>query len=100
MLGSPVDAATSTRAALPASKISAAFPAAHLFLQAGGRPEGSEEWPGSEGREEGIYLFDDVVDAEAFQEAAGSRGGEAELCECPLHDIYAAYRLIVAERER
>jgi hypothetical protein len=53
-----------------------------------------------EGREEGIYLFEDVVDAEAFQEAAGSRGGEAELCECPLHDIYAAYRLIVAERER
>jgi hypothetical protein len=53
-----------------------------------------------EGREDGIYLFDDLVDAEAFQKAVRHWGGEAELSEEPVHDNHAADRLIDAERER
>jgi hypothetical protein len=51
-----------------------------------------------EGREDGIYLFDDLLDAEAFQEAVRHRGGEAELSEEPVHDAHAADRLVDAER--
>jgi hypothetical protein len=53
-----------------------------------------------EGREDGVYLFDDLVDAEAFQEAVRRWGGEAEISEEPVHDNHAADRLIDAERER
>jgi len=50
-----------------------------------------------EGREDGIYLFDDLVDAEAFQEVVRRWGGEADLSEEPVHDNHAADRLIDAE---
>jgi len=53
-----------------------------------------------EGREDGIYLFDDLVDAEAFQNAVRHWGGEADLTEEPVHDNHAADRLIDAERGR
>jgi hypothetical protein len=53
-----------------------------------------------ESREDGIYLFDDPVDAEAFQKAVRRHGGEAELSEEPVHDNRAADRLIDAERGR
>jgi hypothetical protein len=53
-----------------------------------------------EGREDGIYLFDDLVDAEAFQEAIRRWGGDAELSEESVHDNHAADRLIDAERPR
>jgi hypothetical protein len=53
-----------------------------------------------EGREDGIYLFDDLVDAEAFQKAVRRWGGEADLTEEPVHDNHAADRLIDAERLR
>jgi hypothetical protein len=51
-----------------------------------------------EEREDGIYLFDDLVDAEAFQEVVRHHGGEAELSEEPLHDNRSADQLIDAER--
>jgi hypothetical protein len=51
-----------------------------------------------EGREDGIYLFDDLLDAEAFQEAVRHRGGEALVSEEPVYDAHAADRLIDAER--
>jgi hypothetical protein len=53
-----------------------------------------------EGREDGIHLFDDLVDAEAFQRAVRRWGGEADLAEEPVHDNHAADRLIDAERSR
>jgi hypothetical protein len=53
-----------------------------------------------EGREEGTYLFDDLVDAEGFAGAVRRRGGEAVLTTNPLHDHRAAERLIDAERSR
>jgi hypothetical protein len=53
-----------------------------------------------EGREDGVYPFDDLVDAEAFQEVVRRWGGEADLTEKPIHDNHAADRLIDAERDR
>lgn len=53
-----------------------------------------------EDREEGDYLFEDLLDAEAFVEAVRRRGGEARLTANPLHDHRGADRLIDAERER
>jgi hypothetical protein len=53
-----------------------------------------------DGREDGIYLFDDLVDAEAFRETVKRGGGEADLGEHPVHDNRAAEALIDAERER
>jgi hypothetical protein len=53
-----------------------------------------------EGREDGIYLFDDLIDAEAFQEVVRRRGAEADLTEKPIHDNHAADRLIDAEGPR
>jgi hypothetical protein len=50
-----------------------------------------------EGREDGTYLFDDLVDAEAFQEMVRHRGGEARLTEEPIHDHRGADGLIDAE---
>jgi hypothetical protein len=55
---------------------------------------------GEEGREDGIYLFDDLVDAEAFQKIVRHWGGEADLTEKPVHDNHASDRLIDAERAR
>lgn len=52
------------------------------------------------GREDGVYLFDDLVDAEAFQEVVRRHGVEADLTEEPVRDNQAADRLIDAERER
>jgi hypothetical protein len=51
-----------------------------------------------EGREAGVYLFEDLVDAEAFQEVVRLYGGWGELTEEPLHDHRGAERLIDAER--
>jgi hypothetical protein len=53
-----------------------------------------------ESREDGIYLFDDLLDAEAFQKVVRRHGGEAGLSEEPVHDNHGADRLIDAERER
>jgi hypothetical protein len=50
------------------------------------------------GREDGVCLFDDLLDAEAFQEAVRHRGGEAAISEEPIHDAHSADRLIDAER--
>jgi hypothetical protein len=50
-----------------------------------------------EGREDGVYVFDDLVDAEAFQRMVRRRGGEAALSEKPVHDHRAADQLIDAE---
>jgi hypothetical protein len=50
------------------------------------------------GREDGIYLFDDLVDAEAFRGIVCRIGGLAELTEKPLHDHRGADRLIDAEQ--
>jgi hypothetical protein len=50
------------------------------------------------GREGGVYLFDDLLDAEAFQEAVRHRGGEAAISEEPIRDAHSADRLIDAER--
>jgi hypothetical protein len=49
------------------------------------------------GREDGIYVFDDLLDAEAFQRMVRRRGGEAVLSEKPIHDHRAADQLIDAE---
>jgi hypothetical protein len=49
------------------------------------------------GREDGIYVFDDVVDAEAFLRMVRHRGGEAVLFEESVHDHRAADQLIDAE---
>jgi hypothetical protein len=51
------------------------------------------------GREEGIYLFDELLDAETFAQAVRGHGGEAALGEQPVLDNRAADRLIDAERE-
>jgi hypothetical protein len=53
-----------------------------------------------EGREDGIDLFDDLVDAEAFQEVVRRSGGEAALSQEPVRDHRAADRLIDAEGRR
>ena len=52
------------------------------------------------GREDGIYVFDDLVDAEAFLRMVRHRGGEAVLSEEPVHDHRAADQLIDAEGRR
>jgi hypothetical protein len=49
------------------------------------------------GREDGIYVFDDLVDAEAFLRMVRHRGGEAVLSETPVHDHRAADQLIDPE---
>lgn len=53
-----------------------------------------------EGREGGTYLFDDLLDAEAFRKAVRLHGGKAVITERPMNDHHAADRLIDAERER
>jgi hypothetical protein len=53
-----------------------------------------------EGREDGTYLFDDLLDAESFAKVVRRHGGAAELTEEPLHDNRGADRLIDAERGR
>ena len=53
-----------------------------------------------EGREHGVGVFEDLLDAEAFQKTVRLRGGEAELTEHLVHDHRAADRLIDAEGER
>ena len=53
-----------------------------------------------EGREEGVYLFDDLVDAEAFLRVVRHNGDEAVLSTNPLHDHRAADRLIDTEGRR
>jgi hypothetical protein len=50
------------------------------------------------GREDGIYAFEDLLDAEAFQKIARLRGGEATLSEELIRDHRAADQLIDAER--
>jgi hypothetical protein len=52
------------------------------------------------GREDGVYLFDDLLDAESFLKAVRHHGGEADLSEKPVHDNDAADRLTDAERGR
>jgi hypothetical protein len=52
------------------------------------------------GREDGIYLFDQLVDAEAFQKTVRLRGLEADISERPVNGDRSADRLIDAERER
>jgi hypothetical protein len=52
-----------------------------------------------EGGEEGIHLFDRLLDAEAFQEVIRGHGGEAELRRKPVNDQRSAGLLIAAERE-
>jgi hypothetical protein len=52
------------------------------------------------GRQDGVHLFDDIVDARAFEQAVRRRGGEATRSECPLNDNRAADRLIEAEARR
>jgi hypothetical protein len=53
-----------------------------------------------EGREDGTYVFEDPVDAEAFCEVVRLHGGAALLCEEPVHAGRAADRLIEAETHR
>jgi hypothetical protein len=53
-----------------------------------------------EGREDGTYLFEDLLDAEGFREVVRRHGGEAGLSEKPLHDRRGAERLMDAERQR
>lgn len=50
-----------------------------------------------EGRSGGVYLFEDLIDAEAFQRMVRHRGGEARLAEEPIHGHRAADQLIDAE---
>jgi hypothetical protein len=52
------------------------------------------------GREDGTYLFDDLLDAETFARAVRRHGGEAELSQRSVNDHRATDRLIDAERER
>jgi hypothetical protein len=51
-----------------------------------------------EGREQGVFLFDDLVDGEAFREKVRMGGGEAELFGEPINGHQEADRLIDAER--
>jgi hypothetical protein len=51
-----------------------------------------------EGREHGVFLFDDLVDAEAFREKVRIGGGKAELSEEPINSHREADRLIDAEQ--
>jgi hypothetical protein len=51
-----------------------------------------------EGREDGLYLFDDLLDAETFVKAVRQWGGEAAISEEPVNDNRAGDRLIDAER--
>jgi hypothetical protein len=51
-------------------------------------------------REDGIYCFDDPIDAKAFLDAVRLHGGRALLSEEPIHDHHGADRLIDTERER
>jgi hypothetical protein len=51
-----------------------------------------------EGREHGVFLFDDLVDAEAFRAKVRMRGDQAELSEEPINGHREADRLIDAER--
>ncbi len=44
------------------------------------------------GREGGIHLFEELVDAEAFGKAVRRHGGHASITEAPLHDRRAADR--------
>jgi hypothetical protein len=53
-----------------------------------------------EGREDGIYLFDDLLDAETFSAAVRRRGRGTDLSKEPIHDHRGADRLIDAERSR
>ena len=52
-----------------------------------------------EGRDGGLYLFADQLDAEAFCRAVRRRDGEARITEELLHDNSGADRLIDAQRE-
>jgi hypothetical protein len=52
-----------------------------------------------DGREDGLHLFEDPADAEAFRAAVRRHGGEASLTEEPIHDHRGAEALIDAERE-
>jgi hypothetical protein len=52
------------------------------------------------GRADGVYLFDDLVDAEMFAKAVRRGGAEAELSEEPIHNHPGADRLIDIEGER
>jgi hypothetical protein len=53
-----------------------------------------------EGRGHGVSVFEDLLDAEAFQKTVRLHGGEAELTEQLVHDHRAADRLTDAEGER
>jgi hypothetical protein len=53
-----------------------------------------------EGREDGIYLFDDLLDAETFARAVGRHGGVAAVSAATVMDHRAADQLIDAERGR
>jgi hypothetical protein len=53
-----------------------------------------------EGREDGTYLFEDLLDAETFVKTIRRHGDEASLRTAALHDHRGAERLIDAERER
>lgn len=49
------------------------------------------------GREEGLYLFDDLHDAEGFAEAVSDNGGFSELSEELLYDHHDTEKMIDAE---
>ena len=53
-----------------------------------------------EGRQDGTYLFEDLLDAETFAEVARRGGRAVRLSEKSLHDHRAADRLIDAETGR
>jgi hypothetical protein len=53
-----------------------------------------------DGRKDGTYVFDDLVDAEAFQKIARLGGQRAVLFEELIRDHHAADRLIDAEGRR
>ena len=52
------------------------------------------------GREDGTYLFEERIDAEAFAEVVARHGGEATLSEEPVHGHRGADRLLDAEAGR
>jgi hypothetical protein len=52
------------------------------------------------GRPGGVYLFEDLLDAEAFREAVHRQGGEADLMQKYARDHRRADRLIDEERGR
>jgi hypothetical protein len=53
-----------------------------------------------DGRKNGIYVFEELLDAEVFRDAVRRHGGKARLFKTAVHDSHAADRLIDAERER